>query len=278
MVNYYYYEPSLPVAAVFAVIFILSFAVHLFQTIRTRTWFFVPFLVGSLFEAIAFVSRAVSARESPNYTFGPCVVQNLLLLLGPTCYAASIYMGLGRYIRKLEGEQFSLLKPNWLTKVFLVGDIVSIALQAVDGGKFVKVDTADNETTVESVVTAGIMVQLVFFTLFIALATSFHFLFLNKSLVQPYGWQKFMVVISVASALILVRSLFRMIEYVEGRDGELQSKEVYLYVLDAIPMAIVSIGFHVFHPSKYFNGRRKSLCESESEMTLGFPHIPRPGS
>lgn len=87
-----------------------------------------------------------------------------------------------------------------------------------------------------------------------------------------------MVVISVASALILVRSLFRMIEYVEGRDGELQSKEVYLYALDAIPMAMVSIGFHVFHPSKYFNSRRKSLCESESEMTLGFPHIPRPGS
>ncbi|KAF5537621.1 RTM1 [Fusarium mexicanum] len=235
-------------------------------------------VVYSSVEAIAFVSRAVSARESPNYTFGPCVVQNLLLLLGPTCYAASIYMGLGRYIRELEGEQFSLLKPNWLTKVFLVGDIVSIALQAVDGGKFVKVDTADNETTVENVVIAGIMVQLVFFTLFIALATSFYYLFLNKSLVQPYGWQKFMVVISVASALILIRSLFRMIEYIEGRDGELQSKEAYVYILDAIPMATVSISFHVFHPSKYFNSRRKSPYESESEMTLGFPHIPRPGS
>ncbi|KAF4472122.1 RTM1 [Fusarium agapanthi] len=235
-------------------------------------------VVSSSVEAIAFVNRAVSARESPNYTFGPCVVQNLLLLLGPTCYSASIYMGLGRYIRKLEGEQFSLLKPNWLTKIFLAGDIVSIALQAVDGGKFVKVDTTDNETTVESVVIAGIMVQLVFFTLFIVLATSFHFLFLTKSLVQPYGWQEFMVIISAASGLILVRSLFRMIEYVEGPDGELQSKEVYLYVLDAIPMAIVSIGFHVFHPSKYFNGKRQSLYKLDSEMALGFPHIPRPGS
>ncbi|KAF5663909.1 RTM1 [Fusarium circinatum] len=235
-------------------------------------------VVYSSVEAIAFVSRAVSAWESPHYTFGPCVVQNLLLLLGPTCYAASIYMGLGRYIRELEGEQFSLLKPNWLTKVFLVGDIVSIALQAVDGGKFVKVDTADKETIVENVVIAGIMVQLVFFTLFIALATSFYYLFLNKSLVQPYGWQKFMVVISVASALILIRSLFRMIEYIEGRDGELQSKEAYVYILDAIPMAIVSISFHVFHPSKYFSSRRKIPYDSESEMTLGFPHIPRPGS
>lgn len=122
------------------------------------------------------------------------------------------------------------------------------------------------------------MVQLVFFTVFILLATSFHFLFLTKSKAQPYGWQRFMGIISVASALILVRSLFRMIEYLEGRDGELQSKEVYLYVLDAIPMVLVSIGLYVFHPSKYFNGRRKSLCESESEMTLSFPYVPRPGS
>ncbi|KAJ4109660.1 hypothetical protein NW768_012096 [Fusarium equiseti] len=122
------------------------------------------------------------------------------------------------------------------------------------------------------------MVQLVFFTVFMVLATSFHYMFLTRAKAQPYGWQRFMVILSVASALILVRSLFRMIEYLEGRDGELQSKEVYIYVLDAIPMAIVSIGFHVFHPSKYFNGRRKSLCESESEMTLSFPYVPRAGS
>lgn len=48
MVNYYYYEPSLPIATVFAVIFTLLFALHLFQTIRTRTWFFVPFVIGIL--------------------------------------------------------------------------------------------------------------------------------------------------------------------------------------------------------------------------------------
>lgn len=48
MVNYYHYEPSLPIATVFAVIFTLLFALHLFQTIRTRTWFFVPFVIGIL--------------------------------------------------------------------------------------------------------------------------------------------------------------------------------------------------------------------------------------
>ncbi|KAF4951280.1 hypothetical protein FGADI_7593 [Fusarium gaditjirri] len=154
-----------------------------------------------------------------------------------------------------------------MTKVFLAGDITSIALEAVDGGKFVKFDNADNETTVESIVIAGIMVQLVFFTLFMAMALSFHFLFLKRSLIQPYGWQKFLVVITVASALILVRSLFRMIEYVEGRDGELQSKEVYLYFLDAIPMAIVSIGFHAFHPSKYLNGVEKTQSSNSGVET-----------
>jgi hypothetical protein len=40
-------------------------------------------------------------------------------------------MILGRYIRQLKGEQFSLIRPSWLTKIFLLGDVISIALQGI---------------------------------------------------------------------------------------------------------------------------------------------------
>lgn len=58
------------------------------------------------------------------------MVQDHLLLLGPTCYSAAIYMLLGRFIRYLDGDKFALIKPKWLTKIFLFGDITSIVLQA----------------------------------------------------------------------------------------------------------------------------------------------------
>jgi hypothetical protein len=60
-----------------------------------------------------------------------------------------------------------------------------------------------------------------------------------------------------------------MIEYIEGHDGELQSKEVYVLVLDAVPMAIASVGLNIFHPSKYMKNTRKSLDNSDSEIALG---------
>ncbi|KAM0346990.1 hypothetical protein ACHAP4_011553 [Fusarium culmorum] len=62
-----------------------------------------------------------------------------------------------------------------------------------------------------------------------------------------------------------------MIEYIEGHDGELQSKEIYILVLDAVPMAIAStMLFNVFHPSKFLNGTSENLADSETEDALGY--------
>ncbi|KAM0227201.1 hypothetical protein ACHAPO_011738 [Fusarium lateritium] len=250
MVNYYRYEPSLPVSIIFVVIFSLSSALHLFQIIKTRTWFFFPFLVGSIFEAVGFIGRAIGAGEAPDYTFGPYVLQNLLLLLGPTCYAASIYMILGRYILQLGGQQFSPIRPGWLTKIFLLGDVISILLQGIGGGKLVNADTPDDRTTGENIIIAGLTVQILFFGLFICVTGLFHFRFARHSKTRP------------------IRSIFRMVEYIEGHDGELQSKEVYILVLDAIPMAIASVGLNIFHPSEYMNNRSKVSKDSDSEVAF----------
>ncbi|KAH7463988.1 hypothetical protein FOMA001_g17860 [Fusarium oxysporum f. sp. matthiolae] len=268
MVNYYRYEPSLPASIIFIVIFTLSSAFHLFQIIKARTWFFLPFFIGSLFETVGFIGRAIGAEQAPDYTFGPYVLQNLLLLLGPTCYAASIYMILGRYIRQLKGEHFSLIRSSWLTKVFLLGDVISIVLQGIGGGKLVNADTPDDRTVGENIIIAGLTVQILFFGLFIAVTGLFHFRFARRSTSRPFSWQRLLVVIYVASVLILIRSLFRMIEYIEGHDGELQSKEVYILVLDAVPMAIASVGLNIFHPSKYMQSTGKSLEDSNSEVAL----------
>jgi hypothetical protein len=49
----------------------------------------------------------------------------LLTLLGPTFFAAAIYMVLGRLIRILGAESYSMIHPKWLTKFFLLGDVLS---------------------------------------------------------------------------------------------------------------------------------------------------------
>ena len=42
----YHYDPSLAAACVFAVMFGVSTLLHIFQLLRRRTWYFIPFVVG----------------------------------------------------------------------------------------------------------------------------------------------------------------------------------------------------------------------------------------
>ncbi|KAH6977827.1 RTA1 like protein-domain-containing protein [Fusarium venenatum] len=267
MANYFHYDPSFLVAILFFIIFTVSLNVHVYQVVTTRVWFFLPFLAGCVFESMAFICRAVSAKEAPDYTVGVCMVQDHLLLLGPTCYSATIYTLLGRFIKYLEGDKYALIKPRWLTKIFLFGDITSITLQAF-GMNLVQCDRL--LTTTEGAVVAGLIVQLVFFTMFVVVTVCFHYRFAKNSLVQPPNWDKFMMAIYFACILILVRSIYRMVEYVQGPNAELQSTEVYVYALDAIPMAIVTTIFHVIHPSSYMPVLDKTLSKTESEVSLTY--------
>lgn len=53
----------------------------------------------------------------------------MLLLLGPALFAASIYMILGRLITRLDASSHSIVRPKWLTKIFVVGDVLSFCVQ-----------------------------------------------------------------------------------------------------------------------------------------------------
>lgn len=72
----------------------------------------------------------MSAKETPDWTMMPYIMQSILLLLGPTFFAASIYMILGRIIRLTNGEAHSVVRATLVTKIFLVGDILSFFAQS----------------------------------------------------------------------------------------------------------------------------------------------------
>jgi uncharacterized membrane protein YraQ (UPF0718 family) len=59
----------------------------------------------------------------------PYVGQQVLILLGPALFAASIYMLLGRIIRVLNASSISPIRVNWLSKIFVAGDVLSFMLQ-----------------------------------------------------------------------------------------------------------------------------------------------------
>lgn len=45
-------------------------------------------------------------------------------------FAASVYMELGRIILLVNGEDRSMIRKKWLTKIFVFGDVFSFLLQS----------------------------------------------------------------------------------------------------------------------------------------------------
>ncbi|KAJ5113422.1 hypothetical protein N7456_001956 [Penicillium angulare] len=265
----YNYNPSTSAAVAFAVMFALSTVGHLWQTGRNKSWFFTPFVIGGCFELVGYIARYISAKQSPNWTTMPYVIQELLLLVAPSLFAASIYMILGRIIRLLNGDSNSPIRPSWLTKIFVTGDVISFFMQSGGGGILATAKSDSSMNMGNNVIIGGLIVQVISFSVFIVVSVIFHRRMLNSPMHMmvktQIPWSRYMMILYTGSALILVRSAYRVAEYVQGSTGYLQSKEAFVYIFDATLMLLCCILFNIFHPSKLL-AKRPQNYEEDLEM------------
>ncbi|KAJ5608670.1 hypothetical protein N7528_009237 [Penicillium herquei] len=263
----YQYTPSLVAAMVFAILFFLTTTVHLWQRIRNHTQYFNPFIVGV--QIIGYGARAVSHFHTTSTTL--YALQTLLVLLAPTLYAASIYRVLGRVIKFLRGEHLSYVPVKYMTIIFVMGDLLSFILQGAGGGVMSSSGSADLLVVGQWIIVAGLCVQLVFFGAFIITSICFHCRItqsptqeakdsINISGLFSRDWRGLLFALYTASVLILIRSIYRIIEFAQGNSGYVISHEVFLYVFDASMMFLVMIVMNLYHPSVV-------LCSSESPIS-----------
>ena len=250
--KYFYYEPSIAAAIVFIVLFGLATLAHLFQMFKTRTWFMLPFVIGAIFETVGYIGRAICATESPGpYSQAPYIVQAVLLLVAPALFAASIYMELARIVHMVEADRALFIRRTWLTKIFVAGDVLSFLMQASGAGLLASrnaqmIDTGNN------IVVGGLFVQLIFFGLFVLAAALFHIRTLKAPtpLCLERPWQKHLTGLYIVSTLILIRSVVRVVEYLQGYSGYIMAHEVFLYVFDASVMFIAVVSMNWIHPGE----------------------------
>jgi hypothetical protein len=165
----------------------------------------------------------------------------------------------------------------------------------ITGGGIQAMGTLDSLTLGEHVIIGGLFVQLVFFAVFIVVAGVFHYrlvrdlplqkrytplsLFkskknrpvssssstaqmsaqLSRASLANLPWQRHLFNLYFTSALIMIRSIFRVVEYIGGNAGYLLSHEVFLYVFDAMLMFFVMVSFNLVHPSQVTDAYQKRL-------------------
>ncbi|KAF2012065.1 RTA1-domain-containing protein [Aaosphaeria arxii CBS 175.79] len=242
------YVPSMAAAVIFLILFLIASAMHTWKMYRQRMWFCVCFVIGGYLEVIGYGGR-IGANNATDQ-LGPYIIQSVFLLVPPSLFAASIYMTLGRVMRGLgpEAERLSIVRVNWLTKTFVIGDAFAFLVQASGAGYMAAGTSAK---TGEIIVIFGLVVQIVFFGLFVVAAIVFHKRY-NARLgtFSPFDWGKIMKMLYITSALILIRCIFRIIEYGGGSNGYLLRNEWPLYIFDSILMLAVMVVFYIWYPNE----------------------------
>ncbi|PWY91493.1 RTA1 like protein [Aspergillus sclerotioniger CBS 115572] len=249
----YAYYPSVGGAAVMIMMFLGGVAIFTYQLIRTRAWLTIAALIGGMFETVGYIGRAMSGNQSPNWTLGPYIIQSTLLLVAPALFAATIYMVLGRIIALVNGEHHSIIRLRWLTKIFVLGDCLSFLMQSSGAGIMVQSKSATDNTG-QNVIIGGLFVQILFFCFFLVVAGIFQRRIYRHPTVRSESpsipWRKHFFSLYASSFLILVRSIVRFIEYVQGQNGYVITHEAFIYVFDAVPMFLVLCILIRVHPSE----------------------------
>ncbi|EEY17682.1 RTA1 [Verticillium alfalfae VaMs.102] len=173
-------------------------------------------------------------------------IQGTFILVAPALFAASIYMILGRLIRTCRAEHLSLIPSKPAAPASLLPGLRPLQLG-------------------EKVIIGGLFVQIVVFGFFVC--TSVLFIPSDESPTLSRSRSsavRALYVLYGTSAIILVRSIFRVIEYIQGNDGYLITHEVYLYIFDALLMAAVMAIFIVWYVGDLESKKKRKGANMDS--------------
>jgi hypothetical protein len=232
----------------------------------------------------------MSWSEAPTFSLGPYIVQTITILIAPAFTAATIYITFGRIMLVVDGQSLSPIRQRYITLIFVCGDILSLLVQSNGASLLTRKNKPSSVKAGKWIVTGGLVVQVVFFGAFMLISVIFYRRLRKsptpRSKLIPKLWRTHLFKLYAASLLILVRSVFRVVEYTQGNNGYLLSHEVFLYMFDATLLSTAMLSFNIGHPSQItalLNGTKAtSLLRvyTAEELGHGAPEMSlrRPGS
>lgn len=180
-------------------------------------------------------------------------------------------MILGRVVRSTNGERHSPINPNRLTRIFVSGDVISFFIQ-ITGGSLQSMKKF-NRTAAERIVLVGLIVQILIFGIFAIVSLIWHRRMkrwpTSTSLSGATSqWEPTMYMLYGASVLIMVRSVFRVVEYGMGRGGYLLQHEWTMYVFDSALMVVTVFAFAWWYPGVLHEPTKEERLQSVSYTSI----------
>ncbi|KAJ6596360.1 RTA1 like protein-domain-containing protein [Mycena vulgaris] len=250
--------------------FAVSAAVHWLHFYRFwRHKFMLTLTIGMTVMSIGFVIRLIYARTASS--LGIYVVMNMCILLSPCAFLATDYMLLVRLSSTLDEttrRRCLPIRPTRIVKLFVGSDITTFVLQGCGGGLTAIGGSIANVG--DKISMFGLSLQLLSFAIFTVLLLNFGlrlrtefpdawrpeirgrpFKLFSREPVQD--WRVLYFTICLTCIGILVRSVFRIIEFAGGYTGFVSTHESYFYIFDALPLWISMTLYCFIWPSRFLD-------------------------
>ncbi|KAF2018148.1 RTA1 like protein [Aaosphaeria arxii CBS 175.79] len=271
----YLYSPSTALAGVVAAIYFIPMVVLTWQTFfKYRSWFFLCVQIAAVLEVAGYIARVVSTKKQsdvPAYA-----VSSSLIVIAPVFVAAGNYLLIGRLIRAVlptSRHRIFLIPARFITRTFVILDILAFNVQVSGTSLASSVNwVGDLAETGTNIIIGGLALQVATFCWFLCIAIRFWWCARREIADDaPAGWIKVMQAIWISSSLVLLRSVYRLIEFGLGIEGYPFTHEWIFYVFEALPMLPAIAVFCFVHPAKYLGnnghiGKGTRLDESQTEL------------
>ncbi|CAF0950372.1 unnamed protein product [Adineta steineri] len=245
--TFFRYDPSIAGASIFLAMFSIVTIVHIYQMFRYKTYYYIAIVICGIAEVVGYATRLVS-RANP-FNKDIYSTQYALIVLAPIFLVASLYVMLGRIIRFV-GHR-SLIPAKRIALIFITGDVITFLVQIFGAIMLLNKSNASNVNLGKNILLVGLIIQIGVFFFFTICAIHFH-VTVNKSGQHNGGnWRQLIKALYVACVFVLLRSLFRVIEFSESVTGYLQTTEWTFYVFDALLIFLTTTIFTIYHPGKY---------------------------
>ncbi|KAM0561672.1 hypothetical protein ACHAPJ_002840 [Fusarium lateritium] len=245
----YGYTPAFSLTVFAAAWFALFLVVHLFQTIRFRSWYFITFPIGLLFEIVGYVARSLSAKKDP-YHLLYFILNYFFIVTAPVFLAAGVYTILSALIPRL-GRRYSFLPPKFILWFFITSDVIATVVQVTGAALIgVRQSNRDDPTDANNILLGGLAYQVFSLGVFVILTASFLFRARREISSRGKKLSLFCVAFAVATLMIYLRTCFRLAETAQGLGGHLSSNEIYFACLEFAPVALAVLLFAIWHPGR----------------------------
>ncbi|EIM86536.1 uncharacterized protein STEHIDRAFT_139394 [Stereum hirsutum FP-91666 SS1] len=249
------YIPKYWPAVIAIVLYAISGGIHWYHWYTVRAKYMLTLTIGMSTMTLGYILRVVYIG-SP-FSIGLYSITALLVLLSPCAFLATNYVTLTHLSNSLGDDVVArclLIRSSRLVRFFVWSDVITFFVQAGGSGL---TSTASLATIGSDVAIVGLALQLASYVLFTMVLLIFgyrvrqHFPEVwmqvdvaktsekNFSLVArgpAPDWRVLYGVLCVTSVGIIVRSIFRLLEFIGGYDGFLMTHEGYFFCLDALPL------------------------------------------